>query len=299
MSQIPTLFHRTVWRLARTPLAPVIKGIRRAGARSQLRQRQALARALPPHPAAAERAAQLRQQGWCLMGDLVDAQLLHAVGQAAAEKMGRGRHRELRQDVTHKDFWTRLLDEDKVEGQLPTSNPFVSFALQMPVLQVLAHYYGELPFLDDVLLTLSRHTGNKLSLSQLWHRDYDDQRTVKLFVYLTEVGSAADGPFTFLPGPVSDRVGSSLRSRRDDAEIAAKVKPEEVKMLTQPRLSVFMVNTSRCLHMGSRVAEGHERLLYTAGFISVPRVFPEPAARFRLTGGESDAVRCVLTPAGP
>jgi hypothetical protein len=37
---------------------------------------------------------------------------------------------------------------------------------------------------------------------------------------------------------------------------------------------VFMVDTARCLHMGSRLSEGHQRLLYTATFTSVPSMYP-------------------------
>jgi hypothetical protein len=297
MNATPSFLHRTVWRLARTPLAPVIKGIGRVGVREHLRMRQALASELPANPLAAERAADLSRQGWCELTDIIDPKLLQSAGDAAAAKYARGKQGDLHQDLKHKDFWTRLLDEDKVQGMLPTDNPFVAFALQPLVLQVLAGHYGELPFLDDVLLVLSRNTGKKLAMSQLWHRDYDDLRTVKLYIYLTEVKTMEDGPFTFLPAPVSDRLGSSLRSHRDDTEINARVRPEEMKVMIAPRLSVFMVETSRCLHMGSRVAEGHERLLYMATFISTPRVFPEPPPRFQLGGGESDAVRCVLTPA--
>ncbi|NTV12180.1 MAG: hypothetical protein HGA47_15640, partial [Zoogloea sp.] len=174
----------------------------------------------------------------------------------------------------------------------------VRFALQPAVIGVLARALGELPQLDDVLLTLSRATGKAHSYSQLWHRDHDDVRTIKLFVYLSEVADPSDGPFTFLPGPVSDRFGFALRSHREDAAIFRRAGADELKAMVAPRLSVFMVETSRCLHMGSRMAPGHERLLYTASFISVPRAYPEPPPRFRLAGGEDAVVRCVLAPAG-
>jgi hypothetical protein len=181
---------------------------------------------------------------------------------------------------------------------LPTDNPFVAFALQPAVISVLARIFGELPLLDDVLLTLSRPNGKALAFSQLWHRDYDDTRTVKIFIYLTDVVSKEDGPFTFVDGPLSDLLGSSLRSRRDDKEISRRIPTEAVREMVAPRLSVFMVDTSRCLHMGSRVAPGHVRLLYTASYISVPRLYPEPPLRFRLVGNESQIVRWLLVAKG-
>src|ERR1700704_6560114 len=75
---------------------------------------------------------------------------------------------------------------------------------------------------------------------------------VKMFVYLTDVESEADGPFTFLPGQVSDRFGFSLRSHRGDSEVVGKLSPNEPRAVIAPRLTAFMVETSRCLHMGSR-----------------------------------------------
>lgn len=155
--------------------------------------------------------------------------------------------------------------------------------------------FGEVPLLDYVLLTLSHSNYQDLSYSQLWHRDHDDVRTIKLFVYLTDVQSESDGPFTFLPGPVSDRFGFSLRSHRRDDEILPKVRAGEVRTVIAPRLTTFMVETSRCLHMGSRTAPGHSRLLYTATYITVPRLFPEPPPRFRLSGLETELERCVLS----
>jgi hypothetical protein len=292
------LLHRTVWRLARTPLAPLLKGVRRAGVRQHLAQRQRIAGSLPTNPLANALAQELREQGWCTVTDLVDPALLQSLSKAAESKMQRDQQADVKQQTGHKDFWTRLLDEDKVDGMLPTDNPFVAFALQTPMLQLLCAFYGEVPFLDDVLLTLSKHTGKKLVLSQLWHRDYDDLRTVKLFVYLTDVKDKDDGPFTFIPGPESDRLGSSLRSRREDSEIDSRVGQMGVRQVVAPRLSVFLVETSRCLHMGSRVSEGHQRLLYAAGYISVPRMYPEPPARYRTVGGETEAIRCLLDP-GP
>ena len=293
-----TLWHKTVWRLARTPAARLIKAAQRVRVRGAIEQRRRLARSLPRTPVIEQLARDFQRDGYCRLDQLVDPALLHAAGQAAADKYAFAARASKAQEQHRKDFWARLLDEDKVNGMLPTDNPFVAFALQPDFLSLLAEVYGELPQLDDVLLVLSRPTGKQLSLSQLWHHDYDDVRTIKLYIYLSEVSSVEDGPFTFLPAPVSERLGRSLRSRRSDEEVASQVRPGELVQMIAPRLSVFMVETSRCLHMGSRVSDGHERLMYMASYISIPRVYPEPPPRFQLTGSESDAVRCIVTPAG-
>lgn len=234
----PTFLHRTVWRLSRTPLSPLIKTIKRAGVRDDIRRRRQLAQTFAVSADETRLAAEIDRNGYCVISEVVDAGVLQALSEAAGAKYERGKNRVLAQESVHKDYWTRLLDEDRAGGTLPTDNPFVAFALQPAVLSILAKTYGELPFLDDVLLLLSRDTGKHLSLSQLWHRDYDDLRTIKVYVYLTDVHEAADGPFTFLPGPVSDRFGFSLRSRHADEAIEAKLRPGEMKVMVAPRLSV-------------------------------------------------------------
>ena len=117
-----------------------------------------------------------------------------------------------------------------------------------------------------------------------------------MFVYLTDVTSAADGPFTFIAGPISDRFGFSLRSHRGDTDILDKLEPDATTAVVAPRLTTFLVETSRCLHMGSRTAPGHARLLYTATYITIPRLYPEPPPRFRLVGDETELTRAVLLP---
>src|SRR6185369_1074284 len=101
-------------------------------------------------------------------------------------------------------------DEDMQNGKLPTSSPYVQFALQPAVQEILTGTFGQVPVLNYVLLTLSKPSDAPLSYSQLWHRDHDDVRVIKLFVYLSDVTSEDDGPFTFLPGPISDRFGYTL-----------------------------------------------------------------------------------------
>ena len=49
-------------------------------------------------------------------------------------------------------------------------------------------YMGMRSYLRAVDMWLNLPTGEPPKLSQLWHRDYDDIRNVKVFVYLTDVG---------------------------------------------------------------------------------------------------------------
>jgi hypothetical protein len=286
---------RVVWHVNRSPAARLIKWARRTADRRQVAARRALARALDVDARTAEKAEALARDGYVQVGEVCDRAALAALSEAGEAKLARAADAAKRQISTHKGFWTRLLDEDFQDGQLPTDNPFVRFALQPAIIAILARRLGELPRLDGVQLTLSETASREFSYSQLWHRDHDDVRTIKLFSYLTDVKERADGPFTFLPGPVSDRFGFSLRSHRGDHEVLTRLNGEEPTAVIAPRLTSFLVETSRCLHMGSRTAAGHSRLLYTATYITIPRLFPEPPVRFRLLENESEVTRAVLS----
>lgn len=276
------LLHRALWHLTRSPLGPVYKQGLRLLHRATIAKRQALARQLTRWPTARALAEQLAQNGYVVISDAIDRATLQALDAAAQTKLSALEDAQDQQSLTHKSFWTRLLDQDMVDGKLPISSPYVQFATQPVVLEILAGVYGELPILDYVLLTLSRHTASARSYSQLWHRDHDDTRVVKLFFYLTDVVDEKDGPFSFIPGPVSDRFGFTRHSHRDDDRIfhPGRAAPADVKAMIAPRLSVFMVETSRCLHMGSRVAPGHSRLLYTATYLSSPSMYPGRTNKF-------------------
>lgn len=288
------MLRRILWHINRTPAAKAIKAARRAGARPEVVARRALARTLARSPATSAVAADLRRHGYARADGLLDADSLAALDRAT-DTIGAPSSGETVFGA-HKDIWRHLIDAAMVDGSLPADSPFARLALQPPLLAALAEYYGELPRLDYVTITHSRPAEGELRYSQLWHRDYDDTRVVKLFVYLTDV-EENDGPFTFIPGPQSDRVGFSRRSHRPDADIAAATDLGAAVRMTGPRLSAFLVETSRCLHMGSRVAPGHERLMYTATFISAPRIYPErPHPFFRLAGSETAVERRVLLP---
>lgn len=267
------LAARLKYRILRSPAAALVKSARKMSLGPTLSRRDALAAQLPCDAAISEHAAALARDGYVRLDDLVEPEALRALAIAAEARRMAGAKAAVPDGVSKKAFWSRLLDSDLVDGKLHVDSPFTRFALQPRLLGLLAKSFGALPLLDYVLLTLSQPIEGELVQSQLWHRDHDDVRTIKLFVYLSDVQSAAHGPFSFMPGPVSDRIGPLMRSHSPDILIFARAKRSEMEQIIAPRLSVFAVETSRCLHMGSRVAQGHERLMFTATYTTAPRVF--------------------------
>jgi hypothetical protein len=294
MSARVSVFRRALWHANRTGAAGLIKGAVSLFHRADKAARAEAARAYAAGHDAPARASELGTRGLSMISDLVEPGLLGELERESLARVARAEQARASQKETHKAFWVRLLDDLMLDGAFDCDSIFVRFALQPAVVAVLASRLGELPRLTDVLLTYSTPADEALSYSQLWHRDFDDVRTVKLFAYLTDVNDVADGPFTFLPGPHSDRVGFSLHSHLSDPEFFGRAPRDAVAQVKAPRLAVFMCETSRCYHMGSRVAAGHARLMYTATFISSPSVYPAGPPRFRSTRALSAHERLLL-----
>lgn len=288
-------FRRLLWHVNRTDLGWVTKtaiASMQPGARAR---RRAVLDTLPTAPEWSAASRQLDQDGYVDVTSLVDRSLAQAVLDVGQSKVARLDELSGKQQQGHKSFWVSLLDEDLVNGAFATDHPFVRYALQPGMLRIIGDYMHDLPQLSDVLLTLSRPTENKaLSYSQLWHLDHDDKRVCKLFIYLTDVRDTADGPLTFIPAPSSKPFRNTIKSHMSDDKVFAKVDRSAVKELVAPRLTSFIVNTARCLHMGSRILSDRTRLLYTATYIQPPRMYPEPAPRFRASGPLSDVERAVM-----
>jgi hypothetical protein len=288
-------FRRLFWHVNRTDLGWVTKtaiSSMQPGARAR---RTAILNELPTTPAWTEASRKLAVDGYVDVTSLVDRNLAEAVAAVSDDKVKRLNELKDRQQLGHKSFWVSLLDEDLVNGAFATDHPFVRYALQPGVLRILGGFMRDLPQLSDVLLTLSQPSGDKpLSYSQLWHLDHDDKRVCKLFIYLTDVRDTKDGPLTFIPAPSSKSFRNTVKSHMSDDKVFSKVDRSAVKEMIAPRLSSFVVNTARCLHMGSRIQSDRTRLLYTATYIQPPRIFPEPPARFRANGPLSEVERAVM-----
>jgi len=288
-------FRRLLWHVNRTDLGWVTKTALTSFQLPARARRIKMLNTLPLKPEWSEASRKLSEDGYVDVSSLVDRGLAEAVANVAQSKVSRLDELADKQQLGHKSFWVSLLDEDLVNGAFATDHPFVRYALQPGVLRIMGDFMHELPQLSDVLLTLSRPTDNKpLSYSQLWHLDHDDKRVCKLFIYLTDVRDTADGPLTFIPAPSSKPFRNTIKSHMKDEQVFSRVDRAAVKEIVAPRLSSFIVNTARCLHMGSRIQSDRTRLLYTATYIQPPRMYPEPPARFRAAGPLTEVERAVM-----
>jgi hypothetical protein len=290
------LMSRALWHVNRSPLRHAVKTGVNIWHLGEKRERLRQVSLLDVTPAERVKAGDLNRDGYAVVTELMDLGIVQEFADAGEARLQKIEEAEIKQTSTWKKFWVRLLDAEMQEGRLSADNVFVRYALQPSVINVIATALGEIPWLDYVLLSYSRHTGEELQSSQLWHRDHDDVRVVKLFSYLTDVESDDDGPFTFLPRQSTDRFGYPLLgSHFPDDRVFAKVPRGDVKVMRAPRLASFVVDTAKCLHMGSRMAPGHGRLLYTATFFAFPRIYPGAKQRpFFATSNTSPLQKMVM-----
>lgn len=160
-----------------------------------------------------------------------------------------------------------LMDED-----LRRHPQLVDFALSDKALGIATSYLGTVPYLNriDMLYSTPRE-GEDLIKSQLFHVDPEGLTQVKFFINVFDVGDA-EGPFTFIPADESARILAGIRAMRrrqgrphqgryTDEEVAAVNGSSSIVSLKGPRGSGVAIDTSRCLHLGSRVHPGSFRLV--------------------------------------
>lgn len=130
------------------------------------------------------------------------------------------------------------------------------------VLAIVGPMLGAKPTMSNLTIWWSYPGHDTPQEAENFHRDVDDIRFVKLFVYLTDVDEGC-GPHAFVPG--SQRVPEFLKIRRHtDAEIEQRFGRDGIKRFTGPRGSCFLENTFG-LHKGQLPATGR-RLLFQAQY---------------------------------
>lgn len=167
-----------------------------------------------------------------------------------------------------RSFLRDLLNDDDLRA-----NPdLIDFALSDPLLSIVTSYFGVVPNLNriDLVYSVPRLTPDEHIHSQLFHQDPEGLRQAKVFLNVFDV-EAADGPFTFLPAAESERVVTAIRQQRRktgapweyryrDEALRAHTDLDAAIRLTGPAGTAVVVDTSRCMHAGSRLWPGHFRL---------------------------------------
>jgi hypothetical protein len=144
---------------------------------------------------------------------------------------------------------------------------FLSFATSSDVLAAVGSYLKSIPVLSTTLPAGIRVVESNDRYddrdephdSQLFHIDYYSKPNVYVLVLLHDTGFE-NGPWSFLPLSTSQRAARELsywsRSRRgyrmSDEEVYSVVDKDELIEFCYPRGTVLFIESSGCLHFGSR-----------------------------------------------
>jgi len=119
--------------------------------------------------------------------------------------------------------------------------------------------------------------------AELFHRDVDDLRFLKLFVYLTDVDEST-GPHVYVVGSSAMKTLRTIR-RYDDDEVKDAVGKDAIKVITAPAGHGFLEDTTG-LHRGEPLKSGR-RIIFQAVYTLRPLPYAPKAAILSRTVAEA------------
>mgnify|MGYP001604445116 CR=1 FL=1 len=178
---------------------------------------------------------------------------------------------------TNKEFLRFLWDATPV---LELDNPFVRLSLRDKILDIVnaymdlaAHFY----YLT-LNVTMPVPEGSQAVQSQRWHRDPEDKRMCKVFLYLTDVDEGA-GPFPYVRGSQYGGKWGRLFPQQPPAgcyppagAIERIVPSSDIHVGTARAGTLIFCDTSG-LHRGGYATQ-RERVMFTGGYCSSASPWP-------------------------
>lgn len=165
--------------------------------------------------------------------------------------------------------------------EVSLGDSFLQTSLSKDVLDVVASYLEMIPlfkmcsFHSTILLPI----GSRALFSQKWHRDPDDKKLVKVFMYMSDVNEEGAGPFTYIKG---SQLGGRWRhlfpqvppvgSYPPAAELERAISKADHKVCLGRAGTMIFCDTSG-LHKGG-YSTIKRRLMYAATFASRASVLP-------------------------
>ena len=244
-------YHRMLrhrFAMPRRLVNPAIRGLKHLVNPSQTGKRTEMAKLVGPGGAADR---QLATEGYVLFDRDALPELQRALDVHRGDLLSLVRAAEERamNKTANKQMLTTVVRNDGF-FDLPA---IMEFVLSRPIIDLATRYFGRVPLLTSVSLWWSP-PNDSMQQSQLYHCDGEDARQLKFFFNVSDV-TEEQGPFTLLPGGISDRI------RAAKGIVARKVRDEEIDefdgeseklVLTGKAGEGACVDTCRCLHYGSR-----------------------------------------------
>jgi hypothetical protein len=200
------------------------------------------------------------EKGYLILppGSIAAAEPVIAAGNEVVDSIGH--ERLLSEFNPRKDTMSR--------GFLPPEaselgSPYMNFALHEDIVGAASAYLGVVPILlgIDIWYAYSDANQDGPINASLWHLDGDDTTQVKVWIHLADVVPEA-GPLTVLDATKSEEFAehteydSSVEYRIPDEKINSFIGEDDLVVFDGPKGQIEYVDTSRCMHMGSRAQPG-------------------------------------------
>jgi hypothetical protein len=158
------------------------------------------------------------------------------------------------------------------------------------MLQSVAKYLGSAPILSDIVVLHSPQSDPKpekteFQGSQLYHRDGDGVRVLKIWVLCNNV-EMENGPTVLLPSHLSDKVAAKHFYRPGDKvshDRWFKKYDEELFYAVGQAGTALATDTISCFHMGSRTGASSSRLVMMAHYVTPYSSYYRPNSALKLT----------------
>jgi hypothetical protein len=227
--------------------------------------------------------AALRENGHVLLGPLLTPSQLAEIRAYLANKLVAPHGRRLPNFPAQQPPPGMRMAEYSLADTLECPH-LLALANSAPLVRLASHYIGCKPTISAIGLRWSYpQTGSGKGL-QGFHRDCDDWRFIKVFVYLTDVDVAA-GPHVYVSGSHQEHCGMRLQAYSDD-EIASSYDESCITSVTGSAGTGFAVDT-RGIHKGM-VPTQKPRLLLQVQYSLLPVYMYRYEAPQRMESGQLD-----------
>ena len=161
------------------------------------------------------------------------------------------------------------------------NNPLLKIALDEEILNLVENYFNERAIIWDLRIIKSENNINlKLNKDQLWHRDKYDNKSLRLWLSLSDCDINC-GPFQFLPHDISKKIIKSYITRVDDNYIIKKKLFNNIQYLLTKKGDISLIDVSKLLHCGSRIKAGKSRLIFNVIYTTA-KPYKKPTFNLKL-----------------
>lgn len=158
---------------------------------------------------------------------------------------------------------------------LDVRDPFIRFATANTLVKIISSYLFVLPKFRMFSLhsTILLPPSAKTVFSQNWHRDPDDMKFVKVFLYLTDVDSKKSGPFIYVCGSHHGGKWRNIFPQRPPMgsyppkeELESTVSSKDILVCTGRAGTIIFCDTSG-LHRGGH-SIGKRRIMFAGTYLT-------------------------------